>query len=153
MREPLARPELGQQHCRICPYAGWHRTHDGAAVYDTQAPDPWAAIGGGGAESPGVVELWTGFVCGNIIGASSILLLIKLYGHMPVNVAGALALGGGFLVAQISLALVYRQNLTLAQYAGIVVIATGIMMVTWGRTSEIVAMSPRSRGHSPQQKR
>ena len=104
-----------------------------------------------GAAAPG--RYWTGFVCGNIIGASSILLLIKLYGHMPVNVAGALALGGGFLVAQISLALVYRQNLTLAQYAGIVVIATGIMMVTWGRTSEIVAMSPRSRGHSPQQKR
>ena len=104
-----------------------------------------------GATAPG--RYWAGFVCGNIIGASSILLLIKLYRHMPVNVAGALALGGGFLVAQISLALVYRQNLTLAQYVGIVVIATGIMMVTWGRTSEIVAMSPRSRGHSPQQKR
>jgi len=83
-----------------------------------------------GATAPG--RYWIGFVCGNIIGASSILLLIKLYEQMQVNVAGALALGGGFLVAQVSLALVYRQGLAVAQYVGIVVIAAGMMMVTWG---------------------
>ena len=83
-----------------------------------------------GATAPG--RYWTGFVCGNILGASSILLLIKLYEQMQVNVAGALALGGGFLVAQVSLALVYRQGLAVAQYVGIVVIAAGMMMVTWG---------------------
>jgi len=94
---------------------------------------------GRGAESPGVVELWTGFVCGNIIGASSILLPIKLYGHMPVNVAGALAVGGGSLVAQVSLALVYGQNLTLTQYVGIVAVATGMVMVTRGGTPDPAA--------------
>ena len=95
-----------------------------------------------GATAPG--RYWAGFVYGNIIGASSILLLIRLYRHMPVNVAGALALGGGFLVAQMSLALVYRQHLVLTQYVGIAAIATGILMVTWAGKPETVAKSPPS---------
>ena len=46
---------------------------------------------------------WLGFLAGNLIGASSIFVLMRLYSMWQVNVAGALACGGAFLLAQLAM--------------------------------------------------
>ena len=72
------------------------------------------------------------FIGGNIVGVSSIWLLMKLYTTMNPNVAMGLALGGGFLCAQVAVWLIFRSNLSIAQYAGILAIAIGMTMLAKG---------------------
>ena len=73
-----------------------------------------------------------GFVGGNVFGASSIWLLMLLYGVMNPNLALALGSAGGFLCAQISLAAVFRSSLTGAQIVGMVAVAGGMALFALG---------------------
>ena len=72
------------------------------------------------------------FIAGNVFGASSIWILMILYKAMNVNIALAVGAGGAFLVVQIILAWVFRSQLTMVQWAGIVVIAAGMVMASLG---------------------
>jgi len=93
---------------------------------------------------------WLGFVAGNAVGVLSILVLMKLYQFMQVNVAGALALGGGFLVAQLSIALVFSQNLSVWQYMGLAMVASGMMLVSaTGREEEAAGVPKKGEGSAP----
>ncbi len=75
-----------------------------------------------------------GFIGGNIVGASSIYFLMKIYEQMPgnCNVALVLATGGAFIGTQIVLALLFRTRLTLVQWTGVALVAVGSAMATLG---------------------
>lgn len=75
-----------------------------------------------------------GFVGGNVVGAGSIYVLMKIYEAMPgnCNVALVLAGGGAFIGTQIALALIFRSRLTVMQWAGVAMVATGSAMATLG---------------------
>ena len=84
-----------------------------------------------GTTAPG--RYWFGFVIGNVLGASSIFVLMKLFSMMQVNVASALAGGGGFLALQVAFVLIFREHLSWMQYAGICAITLGMAMVNYGK--------------------
>jgi len=84
-----------------------------------------------GSDTPG---RWAwGFFIGHAFGVSSIVILMLLYKTMHPNVALGLCLGGAFLMAQVALALVYRSDLSLAQYLGIVAITAGMILLAIGK--------------------
>jgi drug/metabolite transporter (DMT)-like permease len=87
-----------------------------------------------GADHP--EHFWHGFLAGNVFGASSIYFLMKLYTLMQVNLAGAIAGGGTFILAQIALVLVFRERLTVIQYAGLLAITFGIVLVSYGKAPQ-----------------
>jgi multidrug transporter EmrE-like cation transporter len=74
--------------------------------------------------------LW--FVIGNLFGASSIWFLMELYKTMNVNVAMGIAIGGAFLLAQLSTALVFKSPLSFVQYVGLVAITGGMYAISAG---------------------
>jgi multidrug transporter EmrE-like cation transporter len=78
---------------------------------------------------------WFGFVAGNLFGAPSIFVLMKLYSMWQVNVAGALAGGGAFLLAQFALIPLFGERLDWRQHAGIVVVSLGMALVSYGKVN------------------
>lgn len=75
---------------------------------------------------------WPCFLLGNAIGASSILVMMKIYSSMQANVALTIAGGGTFLMVQIALTVVFREPLQRLQYAGILLVMLGMMIVSLG---------------------
>jgi len=73
-----------------------------------------------------------GFIAGNVLGASSIWFLMLLYRSMNPNVALGLGTAGGFLCAQLAIALVFRSSLSLAQYAGMAAVSIGMVLFITG---------------------
>jgi multidrug transporter EmrE-like cation transporter len=71
------------------------------------------------------------FLLGNALGISSTWFLVRLYARMNVNLAMLVACGGGFVIFQAALWLIYHSRLTLVQGAGIVIVLTGMMMALW----------------------
>jgi multidrug transporter EmrE-like cation transporter len=74
----------------------------------------------------------TGFVGGNVVGASSIYFLMKIYEAMPgnCNVALVLAGGGSFIGTQTVLALVFRSRLSAMQWTGVAMVGIGSAVAT-----------------------
>jgi multidrug transporter EmrE-like cation transporter len=83
-----------------------------------------------GSDTPG--RFVHGFIGGNLFGASSILLLMRLYKTMNVNVALGLGIGGGFLLGQVALALIFRSRVSLVQSCGIAAMVVGMLMLAMG---------------------
>ena len=75
---------------------------------------------------------WLCFIIGNTIGVASIGILMKLYTAMPPNLALGLALGGGFLCAQIAIAIFFKTNISVLQYLGACAIALGMAFFAFG---------------------
>jgi multidrug transporter EmrE-like cation transporter len=73
------------------------------------------------------------FIIGNVFGISATAVLMLLYKIMNANVAMGLTLGGGFIVSQFALSVVYKHRLTLAQYLGIGTVSAGIFMLILGK--------------------
>lgn len=75
-----------------------------------------------------------GFIGGNVVGASSIYFLMKIYEAMATNcnVATVLSNGGAFVGCQVALALIFRSRLTWVQWAGVALVATGSALATLG---------------------
>ena len=83
-----------------------------------------------GSTSP---ERWIfGFIAGNVFGASSIWFLMLLYRHMSPNVALGLGTGGGFLCAQLALALIFRSSVSPLQYGAITLVSVGMALFALG---------------------
>lgn len=76
----------------------------------------------------------TGFVSGNVVGASSIYFMMKIFEMMPgnCNLAAVLAGSGGFVGSQLLLAWMFRSRLTLVQWVGIALVAIGTAVATLG---------------------
>ena len=75
-----------------------------------------------------------GFVSGNVVGASSIYFMMKIFEALPgnCNLASVLAGSGGFVGSQLLLAWMFRSRLTVLQWAGIALVAAGTAVATLG---------------------
>ncbi len=77
-----------------------------------------------------------GFISGNVVGASSIYFMMKIFETVPgnCNLAAVLAGSGGFVGSQLLLAWLFRSRLTFVQWAGIALVAAGTAVATLGGT-------------------
>ena len=75
---------------------------------------------------------WPGFIVGNIIGASSIFFMMKIYQRMNANIALTIAGGGTFLLVQFALAAVFKSRMTGWQWVGIMAVAAGMIIAGLG---------------------
>jgi multidrug transporter EmrE-like cation transporter len=76
----------------------------------------------------------TGFLAGNVVGASSIVFLMRIYALLPhnSNLAAVLAGSGGFVGSQLLLAWLFRSRLSARQWLGIALVALGTAVATLG---------------------
>ena len=74
----------------------------------------------------------TGFLAGNIVGASSIYFLMRIYEQMPTNpnLAAVLATCGGFVGSQLVLAWLFHSRLSRGQWAGVSLVVLGTVVAT-----------------------
>lgn len=79
--------------------------------------------------STGTARWWPSFVVANVFGVTSTLVLMKTYTGMNANVALALCVGGGFLLAQTTLFVAFRSHLSAIQIAGILAITLGMTLL------------------------
>ena len=63
-------------------------------------------------------------------GVTSIIFMLGMYRAMPAALVIAVGVGGTFLLNQIVMNLVFREKLTPAAVAGLVLILVGILMTT-----------------------
>ncbi|MCL2461240.1 MAG: hypothetical protein FWF44_01120 [Defluviitaleaceae bacterium] len=80
---------------------------------------------------------WPCFILSNVIGMTGTWVLMRLYKVMNVNTATAVTLGGGFLIIQFVVALLFKSRLSVIQYAGVLVIASGLFCMVRGEKKEI----------------
>ncbi len=73
---------------------------------------------------------WWGFALGNAVGMTSILFMLGMYRAMPAAAVIAVGTGGTFLLNQVVMRLVYREPLSSAATAGLVLILVGILMTS-----------------------
>jgi len=66
------------------------------------------------------------FVAGNLIGASSVYFLMRIYGRMNANVAMAIGGGATFLIVQFALATVFNSRLSTGQWCGVAAVGLGM---------------------------
>jgi len=67
------------------------------------------------------------FVLGNLFGASSIWLLMKLYARMGPNLVLALCTGGSFIACQVAVSLVFRSRTAPLQWVGYAAVVVGMV--------------------------
>ena len=77
----------------------------------------------------------TGFVAGNVVGASSMYVMMLIYAQMlgNRNLAAVLGNSGGFVGSQLLLAWMWRSKLGWGQWVGIALVAIGTVVATLGR--------------------
>ena len=80
-----------------------------------------------GGTAPG--RYWPGFILANAFGVVSLLFIINLYKLWPAGMTLAIATGGSFVMTQIVLWLVFRDQLSLGAWCGIALIFIGILLV------------------------
>ena len=87
---------------------------------------------GGSAKS---TQWRAGFISGNVVGATSIYFLMKIFEAMPYNsnLAIVLANSGGFIGSQLLLAWLFRSRLATSQWVGIALVAVGTAIATLGQ--------------------
>ena len=77
-----------------------------------------------------------GFVLGNVVGASSIVFMMKLYARLDPNLAMALAGGGSFVCIQLALAACFGPRPTMQQWVGVALVAVGMVVASLGARTE-----------------
>lgn len=71
------------------------------------------------------------YIAGNVVGFfAPLCLMFALRGTNP-NVIYALCFGGGFVALQLASLLLFRTPLSAVQWAGIAVVAAGIVLLQW----------------------
>ena len=83
----------------------------------------------------GQTEGWKvkGFVLSNLLFVISIYFLIRLCGLLQSNIAFATAIGGAFLLSQISLSIIFKTNISFMQFLGISLVFAGILLMALGK--------------------
>ena len=84
----------------------------------------WMKWGGTAPE-----RYWRGFVLANTFGVFSLLFIINLYKVWPAGMVLAIAIGGSFVLTQLALWLVFRDNLAIGAWCGVALIFAGILLV------------------------
>ncbi len=74
------------------------------------------------------------FVGGNVVGATSIIFLMRIFSKFPENpnLAYVLAIVGGGIGCQLATALVFRSRLSFVQWSGIVLALAGTALAMLG---------------------
>ncbi len=72
---------------------------------------------------------WAGFACGNLVGVSSILFLMRIYHALHPNLAAAVCTGGSFLLIQLTLAFCFSSGLSAGQWGGVCLMSAGIALI------------------------
>ena len=72
------------------------------------------------------------FIAANILGMCCMWIMMMLNQVMNPNVVMGLTIGGGFLCGQIAIALVFRTELSILQYCGIVITTIGLFILAKG---------------------
>jgi drug/metabolite transporter (DMT)-like permease len=72
------------------------------------------------------------FILTNVVGMTGTWILMQLYKRMDANIATAVTLGGGFLITQIVISLLFKTELSVIQYIGVFVIACGLFFMVKG---------------------
>lgn len=79
---------------------------------------------------------WHFFVGGQAFGAGSIVLLMHLYSYMHPNVALGIGVGGAFLCAQATTAVVFQSALTPLQWIGMIAMTGGMLALALGGVND-----------------
>lgn len=79
---------------------------------------------------------WHFFVAGQVFGAGSIVFMMYLYGRMHPNIALGICVGGAFLTAQVTTAVVFQSALTPLQWMGMLAITAGMLALALGSEPE-----------------
>lgn len=79
---------------------------------------------------------WHFFVAGQVFGAGSIVFMMYLYSWMHPNIALGICVGGAFLTAQVTTAVVFQSALTPLQWIGMIAITTGMLALALGSAPE-----------------
>ena len=72
---------------------------------------------------------WLGFIIGNTFGLFSTFAYVNVFKVLNPNLAVATCSGGAFLVVQIALFLIYKENATWFSAIGAFLIVTGIAVM------------------------
>jgi multidrug transporter EmrE-like cation transporter len=72
---------------------------------------------------------------GNVFGITATLVLMKTYTGMNANLALALCVGGGFLLAQTIIFVAFRSSLSAIQIVGILAITVGMTLLATTRSN------------------
>ncbi len=92
-----------------------------------------------------VPQYWlAAFILGNVINSASVWALMGMYRQMNGNIVMALSVGLAFVAVQVAMLLVFRQSLSLLQYAGIVAILVGLIVIIAGKDTETEATDRQS---------
>jgi len=80
--------------------------------------------------------LW-GFLVGNVFGFPSIWLLMLVYKSLHPNIALGICGGGSFLLLQLALVLVFKSEVSLAQWGGVLAIVAGMILLAVGKSGTL----------------
>jgi multidrug transporter EmrE-like cation transporter len=72
------------------------------------------------------------FIIANVFGMSSTWILMLVYKSLDANVAMAIGGGATFLIVQLFLMIFFGTKMVLYQWAGIVLVGSGIALVSLG---------------------
>lgn len=73
---------------------------------------------------------WHTFIVGNVLGMISIYFLMRVYHDLNPNLGEAICRGGRFVLLQIAFVVVFQSRLGPVQWGGVVMIVTGIFVVS-----------------------
>ena len=79
--------------------------------------------------SDGTLKWLHGFILGHTFGITSMAVLMVIYKMMSPNIAFGVAMGGAFLLSQIAIAVVFKTDLSVVQYAGIGTVVIGMTLL------------------------
>ena len=72
------------------------------------------------------------FMGGMAFYVVNVILFARALAYLPVSAAYPVLAGSGFLLLSLASSWVFYEHLNLTQYAGIVVVLTGILMISLG---------------------
>lgn len=97
-------------------------------------------------------QFWLWFCAAHAIGVPSLWFLVRLYKDMSEPVAFGLALGGAFLASQVALFIVFRPTTSFVQWAGVLAICGGMLMLAMGSpkpASDLAQSTPQTTSAQP----
>jgi len=85
--------------------------------------------------SDGTLKWLSGFLLGHTFGITSMAVLMVTYKSLNPNIAFGVGVGGAFLLSQIAIAWVFKTDLSVTQYVGIVTVVVGMTLLAVGQPS------------------
>lgn len=71
---------------------------------------------------------WYGVILSNLVTIIGVTVLVTLYKLMPAAMTQAVCNGGAFILCQLTLLAIFREQITLGGWCGIILIFSGVMV-------------------------